>query len=294
MSINKLTIGEIITKTVPFFNEKGIPNPRLEADLLLAYILDLPRVSLYSQWDRLLEPTEVQRYREVIVKRVQGLPLAYITGKKSFLSWDFIVNPEVLIPRPETELLVETACEQMKNRPAIHGIDIGTGSGAIVVALAKLVPASIWCATDISNEALTVAAENARRQGVDSRITFLLGDLLKPVMAEATLRPKFNLIVANLPYIPSAEIADLQVEVRREPILALDGGPDGLAIYRRLFPQLREVISDDGLFIMEHGDDQKAPLEALAAEYDLTSESFSDLAGKDRILICRPLTNTHA
>ena len=294
MSINKLTIAGIIAKTAPFFAEKGLPNPRLEADLLLAYILDLPRVKLYSQWDRPLESAEVQRYRAIIVKRVQGSPLAYLTGQKSFLSWDFLVNPSVLIPRPETENLVEAACDRLKNRSEIWGIDIGTGSGAIVVALAKLLPGSTWYATDISAEALNVATENARRLGVDSRVTFLAGDLLEPILAVATSLPKFDMIVANPPYIPSVEINNLQAEVRQEPLLALDGGSDGLAIYRRLIPQVTEVIATDGFLIMEHGADQRIQLEALAMANGFTSQSLLDLAGRERVLICRPNTNAHA
>jgi release factor glutamine methyltransferase len=294
MSINELTIADVIRKTVPFFAEKGIPNPRLEADLLLAHILNLPRVKLYSQWDRPLEPTEVQRYREIITKRVQGSPLAYLTGKKSFLSWDFVVNSTVLIPRPESEILVEAAYDLLKSRPAIRGIDVGTGSGAIVVALAKLLPSSVWYATDISFEALKVAAENARRLGADSRITFKDGDLLEPILTGSTPLPKFDLVVANPPYIPSAEIDKLQAEVRQEPLLALDGGSDGLAIYRRLIPQVKELLSPDGLLIFEHGDDQRLPLEDLAKENGFTSQSLSDLAGRERVLICRPNVTANA
>jgi release factor glutamine methyltransferase len=298
MSINNtLTIAEIITKTVAYFAEKGIPSPRLEADLLLAYILDIPRVKLYSQWDRPLETKEIQQYREIIVKRVQGLPLAYLTGKKSFLSWDLIVTPAVLIPRPETEILVEAACDLLKNRTdTLRGIDVCTGSGAIVIALAKLLPKSVWYATDISTEAINVASKNARRLGVDSRITFLSGDLLEPILAETPLQSNFDVIVTNPPYIPSSEITNLQIEVLQEPRLALDGGADGLEIYRRLIPQVMKVISHEGFLILEHGDVQRLQLEAIASENSFRSESLPDLAGKDRVLICRPdtATTTHA
>jgi release factor glutamine methyltransferase len=286
---NNLTIGEIITKTVPFFADKGISGPRLEADLLLAHILDIPRVKLYSQWDRPLEPREIQQYREIIVKRVQGLPLAYLTGKKSFLSWDLAVTPDVLIPRPETEILVEAACDLFKNRTVpIRGVDVGTGSGAIVIALAKLMAQSEWLAIDISEQAVKIAQENACSLAVDSRITFLTGDLLEPILKDASLEAKFELIVSNPPYIPSAEIAKLQVEVRQEPRLALDGGSDGLDIYRRLFPQVKKVISEDGVLILEHGDDQRSLLESIALESGFSSESLTDLAGRERVLICRP------
>ncbi len=286
---NNLTIGEIISKTTPFFAEKGIPGPRLEADLLLAHILNLPRVQLYSQWDRPLNPGEIQKYREIIVKRVGGQPLAYLTGKKSFLSWDLTVTPDVLIPRPETEILVEAAYDLFKERQIqICGIDIGTGSGAIVIALAKLLNQSQWLAVDVSEKALKIASENAQVLGVDTRITFLNGDLLDPILNDVTSGAKFDLVVSNPPYIPSDEIAKLQIEVRQEPRLALDGGIDGLDIYRRLFPQVKKILSADGAFIFEHGDGQGSALETLALENGFSSESLKDLAGRERVLICRP------
>ncbi len=286
---NNLTIGEIISKTAPFFAEKGIPGPRLEADLLLAHVLDLPRVQLYSQWDRPLEPGEIQKYREIIVKRVGGQPLAYLTGKKSFLSWDLRVTPDVLIPRPETEILVEAACDLFKERQVpIRGIDVGTGSGAIVIALAKLLTQSDWFAVDISEKALKIASENAQTLGVDSRITFLNGDLLEPFIKDGSSETKFDLIVSNPPYIPSEDIAKLQIEVRQEPRLALDGGIDGLDFYRRLFPQVKEILSDNGALILEHGDLQRSFVEAIAKDNGFNSHSLNDLAGRERVLICRP------
>ena len=285
---NTLTIGSIITKTVPFFKERGLPNPRLEADLLLAGVLGMPRVKLYAEWDRPLEPTEVQRYREVIVKRVQGWPLAYLTGKKSFLSWDFQVTQAVLIPRPETELLVEAVVEAVKGRTEITGVDVGTGSGIIGVSLAKLLPGSSWYATDISGEALAVAEANAVELGVDRQIRFLNGDLLEPV---ADIGVSFDIIVSNPPYIPSAMISSLQTEVRQEPLLALDGGPDGLAIYRKLLPQTRRLLKNDGIVAVEHGFDQRTTLEKLFRESGFIPEFRTDLAGLDRIIIGRKISD---
>ena len=257
--------------------------------MLLAHILDLPRVQLYSQWDRPLNPGEIQKYREIIVKRVGGQPLAYLTGKKSFLSWDLTVTPDVLIPRPETEILVEAACDLFKERQVqIRGIDVGAGSGAIVIALAKLLNQSQWLAVDISEKALKIASENAGVLGVDARITFLHGDLLDPILNDVASGTRFDLVVSNPPYIPSEEIAKLQIEVRQEPRLALDGGMDGLDIYRRLFPQVKKILSEDGAFIFEHGDGQGSALETMALENGFSSESLKDLAGRERVLICRP------
>lgn len=285
MSINNtLTIGSIITKTAPFFKERGLPNPRLEADLLLAGVLGMPRVKLYAEWDRPLEPAEVQRYREVIVKRVQGWPLAYLTGKKSFLSWDFQVTQAVLIPRPETELLVEAVVETTKGRTEITGVDVGTGSGIIAISLAKLLPGSSWYATDISAEALAVAQANAVELGVDQQVRFLNGDLLEP-LADAGI--SLDIIVSNPPYIPSATISSLQIEVRQEPLLALDGGPDGLAVYRKLLPQTRRLLKNDGIVAVEHGFQQRTPLEKLFKQSGFIPEFKTDLAGLDRIIIGR-------
>lgn len=282
MSTNNLTVGSIIAKTVPFFKERALPNPRLEADLLLAGVLKLPRVKLYSDWDRPLEPGEIQQYREAIVKRVQGWPLAYLTGKKSFLSWDFDVTPAVLIPRPETEILVETVVDLVKGRQDLCGVDVGTGSGIIAITLAKLLPGSKWYAIDLSPEALAVAEANAAQLGVDQQICFLKGDLLGPLMASGE---SYDMVVSNPPYVPSATIETLQPEVRREPSVALDGGPDGLDIYRKLLPQAKELLTDDGICAVEHGWDQRDALENLFKDSGFISKSISDLAGLDRIII---------
>lgn len=248
---------------------------------MLSAVLNLPRVKLYSQWDRPLEPGEVQLYREMLLKRVQGWPLAYLTGKKAFLSWDFTVTPAVLIPRPETELLVEFIVDRFKNKPPVRGVDVGTGSGAIVIALAKLLPESKWEATDISAAALKIAAQNAEDLGVAGQVNFREGDLLEPVK---TFLP-YDVIVSNPPYIPSAEIDTLQPEVRKEPHSALDGGPDGLDCYRRLFTQTLPLLKETGILAVEHGYDQRQSLLDLAAKNGLACETLTDLAGLDRILV---------
>lgn len=281
---NNLTIAAILAKIVPYLAQKGIRNPRLEADLLLAFVLGLPRVKLYSEWDRPLNPDEVQRYREIIIKRIQGWPLAYLTGKKSFLSWEFIVNPAVLIPRPETEELVDAVVTAVKGRKQLSGVDVGTGSGVIAIALAKLLPDSYWQAVDISAAALEVAQTNANNLEVADRIRFVQGDLLQPLLGTDQ---QFDLIVSNPPYIPSSQIAGLQPEIGKEPVLALDGGPDGLEFYRRLLPQVDQLLVEGGLVALEHGYDQREPLTALwnGAGYNCTS--LSDLSGLDRILIAR-------
>jgi release factor glutamine methyltransferase len=281
---NNLTIAGILAKTIPYFKEKGLSNPRLEADLLLAAVLDLPRIKLYVDGDRPLEATEIGRYRELVARRAQGWPLAYLIGKKSFLSWNFNVTPAVLIPRPETEELVEAVVTAVAGRKHLTGVDIGTGSGAIVVSLAKLLPDSRWHAVDLSAAALAVAERNAVELGVADRICFIRGDLLQPLL---DFGERFDLIVSNPPYIPSDEIGGLQPEVRREPALALDGGPDGLDLYRRMAPQMGQLLADGGLIALEHGYEQRESLEQLFQTAGFTTVSQTDLSGRERILLAR-------
>jgi release factor glutamine methyltransferase len=329
MADERNDIGCILAKTIPFFAGKGIVNPRLEADLLLAKVLDLPRVKLYSQWDRELTPVELENYREIIRKRIQGWPNAYLIGKKSFLSWEFDVNPAVLIPRPETELLVEVVVDwvnqqpqnvrvrrpqfepideskdpqapedsnereepnifKAQNLPEIRGVDVGTGSGIIAISLAKLLPQSTWDAIDISETALEIAQQNAEKLGVADRIRFQTGDLLGSFFPSAT-DCKFDLIVTNPPYVPTTEIGSLSVEVQKEPKQALDGGPDGLIVYRKLLPQAVSLLADNGIIVLEHGHDQRLPLEELAASLGLSCTSFADLSGCDRALLCHKVS----
>lgn len=281
---SNLTIAAILGKTVPYLAQKGLPNPRLEADLMLGFVLDLPRVKLYSEWDRPLNHDEIQRYREIIAKRVQGWPMAYLTGKKPFLSWDFVVNQAVLIPRPETEELVEAVVNAVQGQTVRWGADIGTGSGAIVISLAKALPESRWVAVDISPEALDVAQTNASNLGVAERIRFVRGDLLQPLL---DCGQQFDLIVSNPPYIPSSEIAGLQPEVRKEPVLALDGGADGLDLYRRMIPELVRVLTPEGMVAFEHGCGQREPLTALLNQAGYECNALQDLAGLDRIILAR-------
>jgi release factor glutamine methyltransferase len=286
MPATNLTLGEAITKTTAFFREKGLENPRLEADLILAHVLDLSRVKLYTDWERPLETAELEASRDLISRRLQGWPLAYLTGRRSFLSWEFFVNEAVLIPRPETELLVEAVYNRLKACPVINGIDIGTGSGVIAISLAKLLPESRWQAVDFSAAALAVAAQNAEALGVAERIQFRQGDLLGPCREDGVL---FDVIVSNPPYVPDSVIATLQPEVQREPRMALAGGPDGLDIYRRLLPGARSLLKPGGIIALEHGDDQRPALLEIAAGIGLACETLDDLAGKDRVLICRRL-----
>lgn len=294
-----LTVDFVLRSTAAFLGEKGLPSARLEAELLLAFVLGLDRLQLYLQFDRPLTPKETADYKSVIKRRLSGEPLAYITGKKSFLKWDFSINSSVLIPRPETELLVERTCAlvrtgQQAEAPAEETpateerderrlLELGTGSGVIAISLALYLPEVRIDAVDISPQAITVAVENAQRLGVAERITFYTGDLFAPLPTAK----RYKGIVSNPPYIPTAELATLSKEVRTEPVIALDGGADGLDFYRRIIASAGEYLRADGFLAFEHGYDQAASLSDLAkqAGYDKVS-GYKDPAGYNRVLIC--------
>jgi len=229
---------------------------RLDAELLATRAFSRTRVELYTHFDQPLGDPELAAYRGLVQRRMAGESVAYILGRKEFWSLDIEVDARVLVPRPDTEALVEQALELLKARPAsdpaLRVADIGTGSGALALALKKERPGDAVFAVDISPEALDVARGNASRLGLD--ITFLQGDLVSPL---TDLGP-FDLIVSNPPYIPSQDIAGLSPEVRREPRLALDGGKDGLELVRRLANDARKVLTPGGALAMEIGAGQAA------------------------------------
>jgi release factor glutamine methyltransferase len=283
-----LTVGEGILKSAGYLAGLGMPAARLEAELLLAFVLGCERIKLYQNWDLPLNTAEVDAYRSVLRRRAQGEPMAYISGKKPFLSWDFAVTPAVLIPRPETEQLVETAITALDAKGREHSVlrcvDLGTGSGIIAIALAKLRPGLRVDACDISKEALVVARKNAEQLGVVEQVRFWQGNFLEAIPA-SELSEAFDLIVSNPPYIPANDIAGLSPEVRREPMLALAGGDDGLDAYRTILNQLPGRLRTGGDLIVEHGYDQAKALSELFSQHGFTEiQSFKDLAGLDRVI----------
>ncbi|HEY8344479.1 MAG TPA: peptide chain release factor N(5)-glutamine methyltransferase [Bacillota bacterium] len=294
-----LTVDFVLRSTAAFLGEKGLSSARLEAELLLAFVLGLDRLQLYLQFDRPITPKETADYKSVIKRRLSGEPLAYITGKKSFLKWDFLVNSSVLIPRPETELLVERTCGLVRTRQQTETpteatsatgeggerrlLELGTGSGVIAISLALYLPEVRIDAVDVSPQAVAVAVENARRLGVVERITFYTGDLFAPLPKAK----RYMGIVSNPPYIPTAVLATLSKEVRTEPVIALDGGADGLDFYRRIIPSAGEYLEADGFLAFEHGYDQAASISDLAKQAGYAKvDSYKDAAGYDRVLIC--------
>lgn len=252
----------------------------MEAELLLTRVLHKDRVYLYTHYEAPVNQQERDQYRELIKRRVKGEPSAYISGVKEFMSLEFSVSPAVLIPRPETELLVEKALEILSIRQSGQVCDIGTGSGAIAVSIAYYAPYADVKAVDISAAALEIARKNADRHGVN--INFFQGDLLEPFEDE-----KFDLIVANLPYISEAEYQSLSPEIRLyEPELALLGGEDGLDPYRRLVLAASNHLKPQGYMLLEIGAGQgKAAQEMLTGFVQV--ELIQDYSGHDRILLGR-------
>jgi release factor glutamine methyltransferase len=284
------TILNLIRWTDERFRKEGLNTPRLDAEVLLAATLGMDRVGLYTHFDQPVQPTELARFKKLIQRRLRREPVAYIVGQQEFWSLPFIVTPDVLIPRPETEMLVTEALK-LKFQPErterrIRILEIGTGSGAISVALAKELPSASVVATDLSEKALSVAEENARRNGVRERILFLQGDLFDPLEKGSM----FKLIITNPPYIPQDFFPSLPPEVRDfEPRVALDGGKDGLAFFRRVLPRLGEYLSSEGWLLAEIGVGQDQQVRQLAeANPDLDSYDFlPDLAGIKRVFKTR-------
>jgi release factor glutamine methyltransferase len=275
------TVKSLLEWTRGYFEKKGVPAARLEAELLLAAVLGHDRVYLYANYDKPLNAQECKLYREVILRRVHHEPYAYITGQKEFMSLKMNVNNQVLIPRPETEMLVEEALQAAAALKSARICDIGTGSGAIAVSLAYYCPSAQVYASDISEAALAVAAENARINNV--KVDFRLGDLLEPFMSEES----FDIIVANLPYISEAEYQKLMPEVRKhEPPQALLAPEDGLGLYRRFLPQARELLYSKGYLFIEIGYTQGVKAAEMMQGFNEVRVR-RDYSGKDRMIQAR-------
>ena len=273
------TVLEVIRWTAARFTERSLPTPRLDAEILVAHALALPRVQLYVQFDRPLTPGELADIRALIKRRQAGESVAYLVGKKEFWGIDFSVDARVLVPRPDTETLIEEARERLAGVESPRIVDVGTGSGAIALTLAKLFPAAAVVAVDLSPGALEVARANAERLGL--AVTFLEGDLDAPLAAHAP----FSLIAANLPYIPSGEMATLPAEVKSEPALALDGGADGLALVRRLVTTAPALLAPGGALVLEIGAGQAAATAELLGAAGLSDVRVRrDLGGIDRVV----------
>lgn len=285
-----MTVLEAIQRSTEFLAKKGVDSPRLQTELLLAHLRKQPRMRLYLEFERVLTPAEVDGFRELIRRRGQREPLQHIVGSTSFCGFEIAVNRDVLIPRPETELLAERGWTFLNQLSTINSqpstaLDFGTGSGCLAIALACKCPTAEVYAVDISSEALALARENAARHGAAERIRFLHGD----GFAAAPAGARFDLIISNPPYIPTAEIASLEPEVRDyDPRGALDGGADGLDYGRRLAAEGARFLKPHGRVMLEFGDGQAESLrEILLQQMWIVEAIEADYTRRPRLMVAR-------
>jgi release factor glutamine methyltransferase len=294
------TIQELLKITSEYFKRRGVEAPRLGAEILLAHLLGVSRIQLYLQFDRPLSEAELAGYRELIKRRLNREPLQYITGTQEFWSLEFAVSPSVLVPRPESEQLVEKSLSLLERGMIPHAdqpriLDLCTGSGALAVALAKEIPFGSFWASDISPEAIGLARSNASRHGVSERIHFVVGDLWKPLKDQGV---GFDLIVSNPPYIRSVDLKALPREVGYEPRLALDGGEDGMVHIRKILSEGARYLHPGGWILLEMDPEQTSKALAFMQEtgqYE-SWERVKDYSRRYRVVLgrkcARPWTDT--
>lgn len=303
----RVTVLEAIQKSAEFLTKKIVESPRLQAELLLAHVLKLPRMKLYLNFDRVLSPAETDTLRELVKRRGLREPLQHIVGFTSFCGLEIAVNRHALVPRPETELLTEAGWQfLLERRPparleseseqravpeagAPTALDFGTGTGCIAIALVVKCPEAKIIASDVSAEALTLAKENAVKNNVSERIEFLQGDGFAALGTRAGLPRSFDLIISNPPYIPSAEIATLEPEVRDfDPRAALDGGADGLDFYLALAAQAKPFLKPNGKIMLEFGDGQAEAIKKIFEDEKWIVEAVKeDYSQHARIIIAK-------
>ena len=257
------TIVKILEWTINFFTEKGLESPRLDAEFLLCDILKCERITLYVNFDQPLKEEELIRYKKYIVRRANYEPLAYIIGYKYFMNYKLKVTEDTLVPRPETEILVEHLNKTLKvNKEPLKILDIGTGSGAIICSLLDLLPNAQGVAVDISEGALEVATTNANDLGVGDRFTAVVSDLFTN-LAKNKAEGLFDLVVSNPPYIAREVLKTLAKDVQKEPQNALDGGEDGLEFYRNIIKDVKKYLKPEGVLAFEIGFDQGKDVKEL-------------------------------
>lgn len=280
------TVGRLLDWTAGFLKQKGSESPRLDAEVLLAHALGCRRIELYTRYEESAPEEARQRFRELVRQRLEGCPVAYLVGRKEFFSLEFEVNRDVLIPRPDTECVVVECLRLAKPLAEADVLDVGTGSGAIAVAVAKQHKGARVTATDVSPAALAVARRNAAKHGLGERVRFLEGDLFAPVPAGE----RFDFVLSNPPYIAHEDLDRLPVGVRHyEPALALDGGPGGYAVFERLADQARQFLKPGGHLIVEIGSPQEGPARQRIeghAGYQL-AKTVRDGSGHPRVLVAR-------
>ena len=286
MNAEVWTVGRLLTWTTEWLGGKGSESPRLDAEVLLAHVRGCPRIALYTAFDEPVDEAGRARFRELVRRRADGEPVAYLVGSREFFSLALAVSPAVLIPRPETEGLVVRAIDLCRRLDAPRIADVGTGSGAIAIALAKHLPAARIAATDIDPAALGVARDNARRHGVEERIAWGCGDLLEAVADPTPL----DCIVSNPPYVRDDEFDSLPRDVRlHEPRGALVAGPTGVEVVARLAAAASLRLGPGGWLLVEIGPSTaRAAEEVIRQQAGLVPEpTIPDLAGHPRIVQAR-------
>jgi release factor glutamine methyltransferase len=283
------TVRKLLEWTPSFFTKKGVDQPRLSAELLLSHVLGIARIQLYTGYDRVVGEKHLAQFRDLVRRAGEQEPIAYLTGKACFFSLEFTVNRDVLIPRPDTETLVENVLQTARHQPGLEAprvLDLCTGSGCIAATIAKNLKASMVVAIDISEKAAAIARQNIEQLGLTDRVSIEVGDLFDPIKTMVDARP-FDLIVANPPYIASDQLPRLDKSVRDyEPMLALDGGPDGLTIHRRILTKATDHLPPGGRLFLEIAFDQGTTAKEMAASFDAYTDIriLKDFGGRDRVL----------
>jgi len=288
--MSEWTIQKLLNWTAEYLTQKGVDSPRLSAELLLSSVLGLRRIELYTQYSRLVEEERLAQLRELVRRAGRHEPIAYLVGRTEFYSLELEVTPDCLIPRPETELLVQRAVEFLRTRTGPHHVcDLCTGCGTIAVAVARNVPDAKVVATDISAPALGVAARNVKKHQLEDRIELLHGDLFEPLIPQLDATP-FDLILCNPPYVSAAEYEELEKNVKDyEPRIALHAGEDGLDLYRRIAEQVGRFLKPDGALMLEIGYKQGPAVKDLLERTGLFPfiKIDKDLSGHDRTVTAR-------
>ena len=286
------TVRRLLEWTTPFFSRKEVDSPRLSAELLLAHVLKVPRIKLYMDYERILDENDLAQYRSLVQRAAEHEPIAYLTGIAHFFNLEFEVNRDVLIPRPDTETLVENVLQLVRNQSGLEApriLDLCTGSGCIAIALASRLKHATIIAGDISPKAVGMARRNAEKLGVADRVSVEQGHLYEALAGKVDVQP-FDLIVANPPYIPTSQIETLPRNVREyEPVNALDGGLDGLVVHRKILAGAPERLALGGRVFLEIAFDQAGRAMDMMSRLPAFEEVriLKDYSGRDRVLTAK-------
>jgi release factor glutamine methyltransferase len=283
------TVRRLLEWTPGFFAKKSVDQPRLSAELLLSHVLAVARIKLYTDYDRVVTDAQLARFRDLVRRAAEQEPIAYLTGRAHFFNLELEVTRDTLIPRPDTETLVENVLQTVRHQPGMEAprvLDLCTGSGCVALSIAKHLKASTVLAIDISEKAAAVARRNTERVGLTDRVKIEVGDLFDPLKRIVDARP-FDMIVANPPYIASDQMSSLDKSVRDyEPSLALDGGVDGLVIHRRILEKASDHLLPTGRVFLEIAFDQGPAACEMASDYPAFENVriLKDFGGRDRVL----------